>query len=532
MKNLKCLLLLLPLLITGCGSRGDDINDSDVVEFTLFRYDITNLKTAITTKSDIAQYVTNKFNLKVTVKNGDGQSWEDNLNLNIQTGRIPDLFVCYGPDRPKQYKKWVEQEILLPISDYVSETKHANIYKRLQDNPGPLSLSYCNGKQYSIPISTFGSDHALYIRTDWLKNVNAKPKFDGEPNFTEDSNRFNLTGPKTMEEFYYVCKAFTEQDPDNNPNNATYGFTTGEENLWFTNFAFYAFDEGGFHDRILDKSENVYVDSWIADGSKEAVRFYNKLYKEGLIDPEFIANTNDDKVDKFISGKAGIMMTNGISGYNYIYNQYEKVNHNHEFTFFAAPKGPTGLSGIRGSHDSYCYTAISSSVTANERERLLSLLDWMMSEEGEMIMTYGIKGVHYDEDANGNIVSLLGKDASGKSRTLSDVDYGSLFYSFVGLTESKIYPWSDNKEDLERMKTIIMGDRKLYTPLEFYDGNNILAIGQALDEFAQTQYSLMIKDNGNFDANWASFKNEYLTTYQGQKVQDEFNNAVNRLINK
>ena len=526
------LCLVVAFAAVGCNKDKNDDGEinNELVEVDIFRYDLTSLTTAIRNKTTVASTVVNKFNLDINVKTAPSSNWEETLNTLISTNRIPDMFVCYGPDRPKQYKKWVEQDIILPISDYVSAEKHPNIYNRLQKYDCFLNLDYTNGKHYALPILSGDGDHCLYVRTDWIKAVNTKAKLNGEPTFTEDGTRFNVTGPKTMDEFYWLCKAFAQQDPDGNGKNDTYGFTTNDASLWFLNFAFYAYEKGGFHDRVWDEEKKLWMDTWIADGSKEAVKFFNKLYNEGLMDLEFVNNTGDEKINKFVTGECGIMMHNGVSGYNRILSKFKEVNNGStEMTYFAPPKGPTGLSGTRGGLGYYCFTAINADVTANQRERLLSLLDYLMSEEGETLMLYGKEGEHFNKDADGKITNLLPKTPEGKQMNITDYDTGTLFYSFVSLNENVIYPWTENAQTLQEIKEMTMANGKLTAPLQYYNGDNILTLGQALDDYSESEYAnLIMSASDTFESRWSSFVNTYLTTYSGQKVIDEYNAAVKR----
>ena len=60
-----------------------------------------------------------------------------------------------------------------------------------------------------------------------------------------------------MDEFYWLCKAFAQQDPDGNGKNDTYGFTTNDASLWFLNFAFYAYG-----DQVHVNGTTQYYDSF------------------------------------------------------------------------------------------------------------------------------------------------------------------------------------------------------------------------------------------------------------------------------
>lgn len=72
---------------------------------------------------------------------------------------------------------------------------------------------------------------------------------------------------------------------------------------------------------------------------------------------------------------------------------------------------------------------------------------------------------------------------------------------------------------------------KLTAPLQYYNGENILSLGQALDEYAESEYANLIMGGmTDFDSKWSNFVNTYLTTYQGQKVMDEYNAAVKEYV--
>ena len=102
-------------------------------------------------------------------------------------------------------------------------------------------------------------------------------------------------------------------------------------------------------------------------------------------------------------------------------------------------------------------------------------------------------------------------------------------FSFVSLNENVIYPWMENYEVLQQIKTMTMASGKLTAPLQYYNGDNILTLGQALDDYSEGEYAnLIMADSSTFESRWSSFVNTYLTTYNGQKVIDEYNAAVKK----
>ena len=52
-------------------------------------------------------------------------------------------------------------------------------------------------------------------------------------------------------------------------------------------------------------------------------------------------------------------------------------------------------------------TYVPSSVDAAKLERIMMIMDYLYSDEGVMLTSYGFEGEDYEFDENGNIVSLL-----------------------------------------------------------------------------------------------------------------------------
>ena len=59
-------------------------------------------------------------------------------------------------------------------------------------------------------------------------------------------------------------------------------------------------------------------------------------------------------------------------------------------------------------------------------------MEWMLSEEGNRMLTYGIEGTHYKIE-NGEIVSLLGKDSSNEPYSFYDSSIARGLYFLKGL---------------------------------------------------------------------------------------------------
>ena len=63
-------------------------------------------------------------------------------------------------------------------------------------------------------------------------------------------------------------------------------------------------------------------------------------------------------------------------------------------------------------------SCIRGDVSDAKRERILEILEYMLTDEGTELVEYGIEGEHFKKE-NGKYVSLLGKDVDGKELTLA-----------------------------------------------------------------------------------------------------------------
>ncbi len=153
-------------------------------ENTLFEKEIERL-TGIKTKLD---HPASDFDQKLLTAISSGEKFDL-----IQTSK-------------ERMNTFIEQGILTPLTDQVKNSK------TLQDpNVIPTQewdqVRTKDGKIYGV-FTKFQGGTMPIVRKDWLKKL-------------------NLEEPKTLDDYYKVLKAFTEQDPDGNGKKKdTYGLST------------------------------------------------------------------------------------------------------------------------------------------------------------------------------------------------------------------------------------------------------------------------------------------------------------------
>ncbi|MCM8711523.1 extracellular solute-binding protein [Clostridium sp. SYSU_GA19001] len=236
-----------------------------------------------------------KDNLGINVKTlwvVDTQQFEQKMNVTIASGDLPDIFPVTG----KQLSQLVESgsiEDLSSVYDKYASDLTKDIYS--QDKQ-LFELGKRDGKLYGLPntggSSALDTPQMLYIREDWRKKL-------------------NLPEPKTIDDFFKIADAFTNQDPDGNGKKDTYAL------------ALHKYVAGaplqGFADlQGLANAFHAYLTTWIKDDSgkivygsiqpevKVLLQKLQDMYKNGQIDKEFSIKDMAKATEGVVAGKVGM----------------------------------------------------------------------------------------------------------------------------------------------------------------------------------------------------------------------------------
>lgn len=228
------------------------------------------------------QELEEKTGIEITWETYPQSAWPEKKSLLIASNDLPDAFFGSWVLTSDEVVKYGSEGILIPLEDYITEETTPNLWKIFQDYPDYKSaVTAPDGHIYSLmgfeDGYTVTTNQILYINKDWLEAV-------------------NMEVPTTTEEFREVLRAFKEQDPNGNgvADEIPYSFHKG------TNYCSDLFGAFGIPDRTGSPKEHIGVKDgkvvWTAaeDSYKEAIKYFNSLFAEGLIDQE--AFTQDGSV--------------------------------------------------------------------------------------------------------------------------------------------------------------------------------------------------------------------------------------------
>lgn len=290
----------------------------------------------------------------------------------VASGSVPDISRLNGFD----YFQFVNQGIYLDIGDLV-EKDAPNLKKSIK--PESWDLVKYQGKNYAVPYVNSSGKYVHVVRQDWLDNLGLKV-------------------PETLDEFTEMLRKFTFSDPDKNGKNDTYGFAgTDAGGSIYTDEFMSVFGAFGMQPLQYYLKDGKVYSSSISQEYKAAVEYIAQLYSEKLIDPEIFLSKKDQALQKLVQSKSGSFCAWWSIAPQVLVSQLKmkEINPDAEWSVVYPLKGKDGLYGMRDNGSINGTTSISAK--CENPEAAIKFIDYIASDEGKLLVTQGIQGVHYTE---------------------------------------------------------------------------------------------------------------------------------------
>lgn len=284
------------------------------------------------------------------------------------------------------------------------------------------NIMYGDNEHTLIPYITSRSGWAIYYRSDWLINI-------GYYTTDEQGNKIAKT-PVTIDEFEDVMRKFRFNDPDGNGQMDTYAISPAGSYFYWSPL-YHAF--GVTPDYDLDEN-NTPTYMYNQEEFRTYLTWINRLFQEGLIDPNFNSNTpNQEDRNKFYNGNVGILITNGEAHVDWVIPGVEKVQGKNKVCIGSAPIGTstTGKEGVGGFSDwggwwgGYSIFKHMNSNYDFDYESAyaaLDVLEYLYSQQGGLLRYYGIENNHWEYDKNNNISPIVYNRYKEESGTFTNIE--------------------------------------------------------------------------------------------------------------
>jgi len=211
-------------------------------------------------------------------------------------------------------------------------------------------------------------------------------------------------------------------------------------------------DWGYLDGTVFDWDANQFVFSNTTDAYKDFLTYFNKIYAEGILDPESIVQDNETALAKFYRGESYVI--NGNYQLMADIEAEERMQVDDAELYYILPPG--GLAGLLQIESSRLENGIMISQRAldelGEEEfiKMLRFIDWLWySDEGQTMVQWGIEGETYIVE-DGEIVLdsniyFNGINPDAEKKLNVDFGFGGGVFAYGGSTELRSSKMSEGE---------------------------------------------------------------------------------------
>jgi ABC-type glycerol-3-phosphate transport system substrate-binding protein len=353
----------------------------------------------------VGKYIEEKFNVKITKIMQDWSDYTDKIRLWAATDELPDLFSAY-PAGATWFGDFIFQEVIRSIPREMID-RRPNI-RTLTDahTLGRQLTDFYQGQYFivrpeSVKNWKIANQNGLYYRRDWAEKL-------------------GIGKPTNMDELYEYLRAVVNNDPDGNGIRDTYGLTDGGVGAYFYPFGAFEADwiylpNGKVQPGYLDEEPMVAALTWL-----------RKIFKEGLLDPEFPKDYTVLQAKFYQNHGAMIRSLTPDWAYTIVGREFAEAHPE-----IANPYGAVGaiapLAARAGAtpywstQSETCGTLFPYDLPDEKLDKILEIYDWMLGREGKDLAHWGIRDVDYSVNADGSYRAITDpNDRLTKNYTSSD----------------------------------------------------------------------------------------------------------------
>lgn len=422
---------------------------------------------------------------------------DEKLNIELSSGSKYDILKLLS----SQYFKIVGQGALLPLDDLLDEYGQ-NIKNAVMEET--WKACQYDGATYSIPLrKEYPKDvtEFILVREDILESIGEEV-------------------PTTLDEFYEVLCAIKEKRPDLIP-------LTGPNSTEVMAGA------SGVLSPTINSAFGIYTDWQEVDGKltymienprmEEALSFMNRLYTEGLIDPDWPINTGTTINEKFTSGKAVMTMCNRNTS-TLLLPVIRENFPDAKIAYILPLIGENGEQGAKVEDNVVTYSCIPR--TSEHAEDAMKFMDLKQEPNNFLYLTLGEEGKHFTIE-DGQYIPIM--PIFSDERTSA--------YWYLDSSDEQNYPtmWmarvrkNEDMWDAFEKVSLACADITKANPLGYMPPNaEVSKYQQSLDKMANDYYLKVIagaeslENYDSFVAQWNESGGSILTEEINKWYQDYY----------
>ncbi len=432
----------------------------------------------------------------------------DSMSLMVAANELPDIIFNFGMFYTGNMDDLIEGEIIVDFAEY--EDLMPNYFDILNNNPSIARDVYTEAG--AVPLAENIQDTLIpssgpAIRQDWLDA-------DG------------LDTPVTVDDLHEVLKTFQAE------NNCQYPLWIAANGANTLGSAF----------GVSVNGDNNALGGWIyqdekiqycvpMDGFRDYVQLIADWYSEGLISPDFVSQTmNNTATDDEIVGNASGFFTTSVNGLTNL-SGYEPDSNVQPVRAMVLEEGDlNGFDDAGTSRVSKGGAAVACSCP--EIDLAVQIIDYCYSDDGILLSNYGVEGVSFEYDDNGEpvLTDLVTNNPDGYDFALALIKYTSSTPCSICINERNFLGYTD-----AQVAAIDLWLRNT---------DSTMAPGAVWTVDAQTEYSSIVSDLGSFVSTmclqfitgeksmdeWDSFIEEVTSSFDVERMTELYQEAVDTYL--
>lgn len=373
--------------VTTGSTAGDTKPNSEVMHIKWIQQVPTQI--AISTDTEIGKVLKDKFNVEIEFIPFSGD-YRAKLNMMLAASDYPDVLRLEGNDMVEKYAK---AGAAVCLEDYIKDSKYFK--DRFKEQIPYFRMASGLDKVYAWQTGMPASMDVFFECNDMMVRTDALEKQGWPVLVTED-------------DYYNFFKKAMADMPETN-GEKTIGLVVPLAEPWgMQGIATSLYEKGGpvtattnsMRSIIWNAEKDELIDKWKYPYAQQTFKFFNRLYRDGLLDKECFTDFLPKVEEKLGKGRAlgawYIVWTmdaanQKLIGAGHPEQQYIKMGVRANEQVAKGEKCRVRVELTRP-FDSVCITN-----NAKDPKRLFELLDWCVSDEGQMLLQSGIEGVHWDK---------------------------------------------------------------------------------------------------------------------------------------
>ncbi|WP_456276450.1 extracellular solute-binding protein [Bacillus sp. AK128] len=470
------------------GKQTEVAQSNEPVKFSI----MANLHTPEVPSDKIEKLLEEKTNSELEIQWVPDSSYEEKLNTAFATGSFPEAVFMKNQTTYLQFKEAIRDDQFWEIGPYLSEFDNLSNLKETV-----LANTAVDGKIYALYQGRPLSRQGLIFRKDW-------------------ADKLGLSTPTNVDEFEEMARAFTEDDPDGNGKNDTFGLTDRSDLVYgaFKTVASWFGVPNGWGEKDGELLPEFMFPQYV-----ETMDFFKELRANGYMNQDFPVTSKPDQQALFKNGTAG-MYVGSMADVVTLNNDAVKINPNIVLDVQNNIKGPHGEFNVWAIPGYGSLVIFPKSAIEDEEElkRVLGFFNQLMNPEIANLTFWGLEGEHYSV-------------VNGKADAIEDTD----------LTDREVKPYQaleigepatngrfegvHTYEVKAKAEELIIDNEKylVHDPTAALDSATIVEKGERLNQIildATYKYMLGQIDKAGFDDAVANWKSQ-----GGDQVIEEYNTS-------